>query len=284
MTTIACWFNKESSQHSIWVCGDSKISNQTSTLLESGAKIFSIPVLCLSTSDSGFFDKPIYYTTLGLAYAGSSLIGLNLNAALSTCLSKLNTLGKPPSLNDIAAFACSLLHLYVSQLSFSAGSNALCEIAIIGYCPLENKLKIYHLEPQLGVSEFHYKITAHSISDSEDSFVLLLGCDKDRISAQIASQRSEQKNIAWWREPKKVIEAEVSSSENPKIGGHTQLGICDQFGFQVYSLCRPHQLEQSPAYLSYLGFDVTADIGKIGECYIGMPGMYKWSYQLSIFL
>jgi len=269
MTTIACWFNKEHPNHSTWVCGDSKISSPTSTLLESGAKIFSVPVMCLAPSNTGFFDKQVYYANIGMAYAGSSLVGLNLNAALSTCLSRLNTHGNPPSLSDIANFASRLLHLYVSQLSVTAGVNALCEIAIVGHCPMENELKIYHLEPQVDVTSFRYNTTPYSSSGSGDEFVLLLGADKGRILSQINAQRSGQRDIAWWRKPMRVIEDEVSASENRKIGGHLQLGICNQFGFQAYSLCRP---PPSP-FLSYLGFDVASDFGNIGGCRIGMPGM-----------
>ncbi len=270
MTTIACWFNQEQQNHSIWVCGDSKISSGNTSLLESGAKIFSIPVICFAPGLSGFFDKQIYRSDIGLAYAGSSLVGLNLNAVLTTCLSRLNFIHQLPSLDDIVEFAGRLIRLYVSQLSVSSGAAALCEIAIVGFCTLEHKLKIYHLLPQSSDAGIVYKSEVYSDGQTLDNFVLLLGADKKRILSQIETEREMYgSGIAWWRVPKRVIEAEISSPQHCSIGGHPQLGICNQLGFYVYSLCRPSPNQ----FLSYLGFDVANDIGTIGGCIVGMPGM-----------
>jgi hypothetical protein len=272
MTTIACWFNRESHHHSVWVYGDSKISTGSSTLLESGAKIFSVPMTCFAPGESGFFDNPIYQTNIGLAYAGSSLVGLNLNAALATCLSKLNYISSLPSLNDVAAFAHRLLNLYVSQLAISSGSGAACEIALVGTCPVEREIKIFYLYPETGDSGFSYVTESYSDQIATNEFVLLLGADKDRIARRIEVEREGQ-GVSWWRTPKRVIDLEVSSPLHHSIGGHSQLGICTQSGFDVYSLCWPRESGKSAAYLNYLGFDVSRDIGVIGGCHIGMPGM-----------
>jgi len=272
VTTIACWFNRESPHHSVWVYGDSKISKGTSTLLESGAKIFSVPMTCFAQGESGFFDNPVCQTNIGLAYAGSSLVGLNLNAALATCLSRLNYVSSLPSLNDVAAFAHRLLNLYVSQLAISSGGGAACEIALVGGCPVEGQIKIFYLYPETGDSGFSYVTESYSDQIVKDEFVLLLGADKERIARRIDEEREGQ-GVCWWRTPKRVIDSEVSDPLHESIGGHAQLGICTQTGFDVYSLCRPREPGKPAAYLNYLGFDVSHDIGVIGGCHIGMPGM-----------
>lgn len=273
MTTIACWFNREKSAPSVWVCGDSKISSPTATLLESGAKIFSVPVLCFSPGESGFFDRPIYRTHLGLAYAGSSLVGLNLNAALTTCLSRLNTQSGPPSLRSIAELTIRLLSVYVSQLAVSSGAGALCEIALVGFCPIEGELQIYYLRPSVEAVGIEYIIQAHGANSESNGFVLLLGTDKDRISRRIQEDRRNSNDLIWWRVPKNVIRGEIHESENLRIGGHMQLGICSHAGFDIYSLCLPRRVGSPEAYLSYLGFDLDRDIGDIGGCFVGIPGM-----------
>lgn len=273
MTTIACWFNNENEHSSIWVCGDSKVSaSNAATLIESSPKIFSIPVRCFEASASGFFDTPVLNATIGLAYAGNSLVALTLNSALTSCLAHLNSIQGLPSLDEIAAFALKLLQLYVEQLGATSGTRAFCELAIAGFCPVERRHKVYHLTPTIELSELKYQLTTYPDGQADD-FVLLLGSDKERIATSINKFRQQhERNIAWWRAPKSVISNEVKEPQHPTIGGHLQLGIGNMLGFQVYSVCQPSGTGAT-AHLSYLGLNVSSDFGQIGSSMIGMPGM-----------
>ena len=273
MTTVACWFNRESSHTSIWVCGDSRVSaSNSTTLIESSPKIFALPIRCFAAGRDGFFNLPIFNGTIGVAYAGNSLVGLTLNSALATCLAHLISLGGPPVFDDIAKFALEMLHMYVKELGVTAGDRALCEVAIVGYCPSEKQQKIYHLSPVNEPGELKYRLTVHG-ENQVDDFFLLLGTDKERIARNIDEFRQQRsKDISWWRAPKTVISAEVKDPGNPTIGGYLQLGIGNVMGFQVYSVCQPYGVGAA-AYLSYLGLNVSSNFGQIGLCKIGMPGM-----------
>ncbi|PTQ81733.1 hypothetical protein C8R21_108111 [Nitrosospira multiformis] len=200
-----------------------------------------------------------------------------MSSALSTCLTSVISIAIPPALDDIAEFALKLLQLYVKELGVVACKRAECEVAIIGFCPVEHKLKMYYLTPSINQGELEYKLEKHP-DDQGDDFVFLLGADKSRIRKNIEAFRRERlKDISWWRAPKNVISDEVENSDNPTIGGHLQLGICNQLGFQVYSVCRPYSLGGA-AYLSYLGLNVSSDFGQIGSCRIGMPVCYDSSH------
>jgi hypothetical protein len=273
MTTIACWFNKESEHTSIWVCGDSKVSSSnSSTLIESSPKIFALPVRCFVPGKEGFFDLPNFNGTIGVAYAGNSLIGLTLNSALATCLGHLISYESPPALDDIAKFTLEMLHMYVRELGATSGDRALCEVAIVGYCLAEGQHKMYHLSPIIQTGELKYQLNSYSANQADD-FVLLLGADKERIKEAINELRQPiDKDISWWRAPKSVISTEVKNPNHPTIGGHLQMGIGNALGFQVYSVCQPYGVGPA-AYLSYLGLNVSSSFGQIGVCKIGMPGM-----------
>ncbi len=273
MTTVACWFNKESEHTSIWICADSKISaSNATTLIESSPKIFALPVRCFVPGTEGFFDLPNFNGTIGIAYAGNSLIGLTLNSALATCLGHLISLGSPPALDDIAKFALEILHKYVRELGATAGERALCEVAIVGYCPAQLAHKIYHLSPFIQLGELQYELRIYG-EDQPDDFVLLLGADKERITKKIQDYRHEKdQDISWWRAPKRVISNEVKSPNHPTIGGHLQMGIGNAQGFQVYSVLQPYGVAAT-GYMSYLGLNVSSTFGQIGTCAIGMPGM-----------
>lgn len=154
--------------------------------------------------------------------------------------------------------------------------GALCEIALVGFCPIERQLQIYHLRPSVGSVGsvgIEYTIQEHGTNSESNDFVLLLGADKDRISQRIQEDRRNKNDLIWWRTPKNVIRGEIHESENPTIGGHMQLGICNDTGFDIYSLCLPRRAGSPEAYLSYLGFDLDRDIGDIGGCFVGIPGM-----------
>lgn len=223
-------------------------------------------------SKEGFFDLQNYNGTIGIAYAGNSVVGLTLTSALATCLGNLISHGNLPALKDIARFALELLQMYVKELGVTAGDRALCELALVGFCPSENRHKIYHLSPAICAGTLKYQLDSYD-SNQADDFVLLLGSDKTRISNSINEFRTTtEKDISWWRAPKSVVSAEVKNSINPAIGGHLQMGIGDSLGFQIYSICEPSGIGAT-AYMSYLGLDVSSNFGQIGMCRIGMTGM-----------
>lgn len=276
MTTIACWFNKESTSQppSVWICGDSKVSTSSSstTLIESSPKIFAIPVRCFVGGASGFFDKLFSNTTIGVAYAGNSLVGLTFNSALATCLARLNSMSTPPALDDIAKFSSKLLEMYVRQLAFAFPRNAECEIALVGFCPVEARNKIYHLTPSVDSGNLQYCVATYGDQQADD-FVLVLGKDTTRIKENIRLLRmNKEKDLSWWRAPKEVVSSEVRTPLHATIGGHLQLGIGTHQGFELYSVAQTSD-GGSGDYLSYLGLDVSGDFGRIGPCWVGMTGM-----------
>ncbi|MBA3773577.1 MAG: hypothetical protein H0X13_14135, partial [Ramlibacter sp.] len=225
-------------------------------------------------SGSGWFDQLVYHHRFGLAYAGSSLLALNVNAALSSCLSRLNTFSNPPgppSLEDIAKFAHKLLGLYTSQYAVVGGPTARCEVALSGCCPITRELEIFHLSPMVT----GYELTRYRASDQCNEFVLLLGTDKNGISDEIANRRSESRDrdISWWRTPQTVVASVIATGTHPTIGGHMQLGICSSVGFEIYSIIKSENAESLSAHFSYLGMDVTGEFACVGATRVAMPGM-----------
>jgi hypothetical protein len=275
MTTIACWFNREENTR-IWICGDGKLSRNKTTLVESAAKIFSIPVCCYAPDSQGLFERCVYSINIAMAYAGSSLVGLNVHAALGACLSRLNTIGNnPPALNEIAEFARKIMETYVSQLSVSAGHGALAELVIGGYCPIEEDFVFFHIKPVLTSNTWYCETLHYGNKDTPDDYVLLIGSDKTRIRESITRIREGKDGFWWWRAPIDVVMKETKESPNDEIGGHMQMGIGNQNGFDLYSIL--DQSSTGPATMSYLGFNVFHDFHQIGDCVVGMRCMSVFS-------
>ena len=163
-------------------------------------------------------------------------------------------------------------------LSISTAHRALCEISISGFCPVERVFKIFHISPTpsfTGADGLDVSVDSYTRQGVSDDFVLLLGDKQNDIASKITEFREaiEDQNIRWWRAPKYVLENIISERTYPTIGGHLQLGICMSNGFTPYSTCQPAEGEGSRAFLSYLGFNVSGDAQKVGNCFVGITGM-----------
>ncbi|WP_413693184.1 hypothetical protein [Psychromonas sp. KJ10-2] len=274
MTSIASWFHNEG-HDSIWVVGDSKITNTSSMLIDIGAKIFSIPLICKGVGKSGFLDSTFLETKIGLAYAGSSLVGLNVQAALTTVFANLGGTGIAPSMDSIVEFSKNIIKSYISTLAVSADRGALCEFSMFGYCHVDNELKMYHLKPDLSSGMFDIEIITYLESEVDNNFVLLLGDKRYEINEEINNKRTSYSSdhILWQRAPQTVLKEIVQTDKYETVGGHIQMGICDPSGFHPYSTLNYVKGEEPKAYLSYLGFHTSGYSGQVGNCFVNINGM-----------
>ncbi|MGD8174208.1 hypothetical protein ACQEXU_21405 [Vibrio sp. TRT 21S02] len=273
MTSIVSWFNSESGG-AVWTVGDSKVTDggdDPSMLLDSGAKVFSIPLLCKAPGTSGAFDQLVLESKVGLAFAGSSLIGLNVHAALSTIFSNLNVLHQIPSMDELAEYVKMIAKSYIDTLAVMKQEGALCEFLFVGYCHLTKCYKICEIRPDFSSGMFELSLTMHDSETAKPEEFFILGDKKEQVMTAIEGYRSEQEfdSILWQRAPKIVLQKIIEEDRYPTIGGHLQLGICINRDFTPFSSLVGLQ----DAHLSYLGFNVTGDASRIGGSMVGIFGM-----------
>ncbi|WP_345197071.1 hypothetical protein [Kistimonas scapharcae] len=269
------WFNAENNG-SVWVVGDSLItrgSGDYTTLIDSGAKIFAVPLICKAPDESNFFGRTVLDTKIGLAYAGSSLVGLNIYAVLSTIFPNLVAIegSRPPSIEDLGSYAKMISKSYIQSLAQITPDSAPCELSIMGFCSSTGLYKICHIYPDFSSGSFDMSMTTYSNEDSKDDFVLLLGDRKSEIESLIKSKRDSitEKDITWYRAPQHVLNQLVSNNTYGSIGGYLQQGLCFGRDFTITS----RLISNNGTFLSHLGFDVTGDASRVGSCIVGMPGM-----------
>lgn len=297
MTTVACWFNHTNPEEpSIWIAADSKLSTPNGgSLLDSASKVFPLPVNCFSANSEGAFQKMVWTGSLGFAFAGSAIVGMNTYTSLMTCLqnlcvvpidlpshvrtaANLSALGLP-ALEDVARFAAELLRRYSTQAAFTSGPGALCEIAIVGLCPVSKELKMFHVKTIPRNGEITCVTTAYVESSTPDSFVLLLGDSKQRIEKDIcelrrrieATERTAQSILWWWRAPLGNLCREVTAPGSTSIGGYPQLGYGGLHPFRLLSIADagPDGFKNS-----YLGLDLAQEYRQLSlGCIFGVNGM-----------
>jgi hypothetical protein len=251
MTAIACWIQNEqrpetpqATEQFLWAVGDSRVSDQSqdqdgnrtfSTLHDSAVKIFSIPVLVRSRDTTGLFSTICYFSSIGLAYSGSSLTGHNIVSATTPLLGSLITLDASvlPKLSDIARLVGRIADNYIRSFGFaSTPLRAYSEMSVLGFCPVLRKAQIFLVKP---VFTPDFSIDVQEFNQPEEGAFLLLGDKKNEITQLIDDERKLHSpgSIKWWRSPSHVIKRCIVDQQFPTIGGHIQLGIGTRLGFNI---------------------------------------------------
>lgn len=277
MTAIAIWFNDENPEHpSLWVASDSRVSkNQSSTLIDDAAKVFTLPVVCRCPGEDGFFSQIAYYHTYGYCFAGSTLLGQNTFLALIPLLSNLAAFQPyTPQMADVAHFILEYLGRTFDDYKVIAGENSALEVALFGWCQVTQKYHIFHYYPGKNDNGVYViKCTDHT-DINKKSFVYLGDYRNDMTQKiQAAFDGDSKPGRPLSRIPRYVIEEHIQNSEYKTIGGDLQLGIANQFGFQPFSIYKPRVPGKPEAYLSYLGYELYQDIQNVGHAIVNLPGM-----------
>ena len=273
MTAIVSWISKENEGFSsIWVVGDTKIQNKNETLTLEGAKVLELPIKC---KDISTINQEIYFSsTLGYAYAGSSLVALNVYCYLLTAFSNLGGIDKNklPNHKDILLNVKDILKRYVSSV------RSVSELMIFGFCPKERKPFIGTIKPLIKEGEIDFVIDVKTeVSDKVE--VVILGDEKESLNKLIEkklveSYRLNKKPIDYWRTPAKVLKEIIIENRFPSIGGNLQLAIANLYGFGIYSVVVPIKGYESKATLKFRNIDVFNDVRhSVGECIVSINGM-----------
>lgn len=280
MTIVISWINKENiACPQLWTVTDSLLSQQISTktepLLNCAVKLFPIRVVCAKPNQKGFFSDIYFATTIGMAFAGSSLLAFNLYAFLSYTLGNLaNRNDTAPSIENFAEHAYvafqSLLHHYITVNSKSTP----CEISIFGYCSRAREYQLFHITHK-GINK---KSHCKQVDLSSDDAIHLMGDRTKEIKQSIIEHRSLSANkgsVGWLRHPKSVIENLINKKVFDTIGGEIQLGISEPMGFGLYSLCRPliPGLPASTFKYQNIDFSLYRSLMNVGDCIVNVKAM-----------
>lgn len=284
MTTVVSWISKERETPTLWTITDSLLctssqSNPSKPLFECGAKLFSIRIVCLSPNENGRFTDKIYYsTTIGMAFAGSSLLALNLYSLVNYTLSTLASLDNSiPSIEEIAKhiFACfkALLESYIKTNTYSHS----CEISIFGYCTKSKDYRLFHIK-HLGSGP---DCLFNEVKFVNDNTLHIMGNHQKEIRELINFERNKLNKKAYWRQPIKIIEDIIKKKEFPEIGGNIQLGISFPNGFRFKALYDLNEIAllfgQRNPKLYYQGVNLYSEplLTQIGNCFVNTHPILK---------
>lgn len=268
MTAIAIWRNDEvEGSPSLWAAADSRVSGVDGNLLIADAvKILSLPIICRRPGPNGFFSDAYFVHTLGYCFAGSTLMGQNAYLGLAPLLSNLiSATSYIPSMLDIARQILAYLKVTFEDYRPIGAEQSLFEVAVFGYCHRTQQLEIFHFRPRLAQNVYEIALEAYQELYAQD--FVYLGSNgaalREEIKNAFNGKAESDRSIS--RAPRSVIQDHIASDESPTIGGDLQLAIADRFGLRPFAFVKPYVSEQSAAYMSYLGRELTDDLITVGE-------------------
>ena len=272
MTSVVVWPNYEVPGHpAVWVTSDSRISRaEGEPLIEDGAKLFGLPVVCRGVGEDKFFSDIYFAHSFGYCFAGSTLMGQNAYLAIAPLLTTLiSTERYIPSMDDVATFVFRFLCRTFDAFKVRVAAGALFEASLFGWCHVRRSLQIWHFHPN--DSSGTWEMTRSNVSPLEAGAFLYLGSYKDRVVPLVCDAMAEDNGLQ--RAPRRVVQQLIADSSFPSIGGDEQLAIANEYGFQAYTLLRPVERGKPQAYLSYLGIELTDENALVGRARVGGPGM-----------
>jgi hypothetical protein len=272
MTAILSWFNQEEGTLPyIITVGDTKISGGEGTLTLEGAKVLELPIKCKDLTTP---SQEVYFTSsIGFAFAGSTLVGLNVYCYLQTIFANLGGLkqqNKLPDYKSICSKAKEVLLLYTTSI------RSISELLLFGFCPKFKNPFICTIKPKSTANGIDYDI---EIKDrfSDEIEVLLIGDKKEDIKQLVDDEISKQTikhSLNYWRAPAKVLREIIEQNKFETIGGNLQLATVNSFKFDTYSVVVPIKGQEPKATMKFRNFDVFDGIGKpVGECMVSINGM-----------
>ena len=271
MTAIAIWLNDERPAHpALWVAADSRVTAH-SGVLDDGAKIFGLPVVCRAADKEGFFSEVTYAHSFGFCCAGSTLMGQNSYLALVPLLSNLAAApGYVPSLESIAAYVHRYLVRTFDDFKVTAGPGAMFEAAVFGYCHRSSRARAFHFLPNHDADTYALSCVEWQVSSGH---ALYLGDEKGKMESRLAAafEGESVPGRPLSRIPRYVIQDSILDDSSPTVGGDIQLGIADSLGFRAYALCKPRVEGQPEAFISYLGRELTPELMQVGDAFVAGP-------------
>jgi hypothetical protein len=267
LTAVAVWF--EPFDRVVWAVADSRVTNPGpigGTITDAAAKLLPLALRCHQPGSDGFFSSLTLQTSLGFAFAGSTLPALNTFAVASACLQNLIS-GRgapPPSIRDIAGLVQRIAERY-SRETMSA-----FEAMVFGWCPLERGYCAFVVKPDPASSPLAVSISQQRLY--EPDFVALLGTHQSEVRDEIRRMLLTMQGQELKRAPKLALQNLVANESLRGIGGTLLIGTSTPLGFELKSYVRPVVVGQPAAARYFLGIDIDQEIGQVGHHIIGMTG------------
>jgi hypothetical protein len=253
MTLVVCW---RASVDELHCAADTRISQPSATVTDSGAKIFIVPIT-VSVYDKRLLEQSHY--SYGFAFAGATLPATSTHALVTSITQLLHDTAPrpPPSLRSIADLYARIGAFYTRDInSRKVGDYAYFTAFIFGFCPASERLLLFTISPAQTANSFEMKLVEHS---PEAGLVYSMGSGADEFD-----RISTQKGFA----PFDAFMSVVKEGKVATVGGYPQIAVARKSGVNIRPILMPDDSNLDQVVLTLLGFNLT-QIGKVDGFSVG---------------
>lgn len=226
----------------ISLSSDSRISFGTAGHIDYGIKVFSVPVKIYSpTSSETNITNLDYDYKLGLAVVGSAINAYTVKESVYEILQHLQYLPgyTDLSMEGIAGLVFKVFKKTTLDLGDIIQANGICELILAGYCPIQNKVRIY---------KFSCDTSTYPIRPFHEEILIENGIEF------FGSGKTEANNIHTQNinlSPLHIIRQVINDGKVSKVGGGLQYGEFVINNFTIYGV-ENYELNGDGTFKEYL--------------------------------
>lgn len=270
MTLAAVWRDEQL----VYAIADTRISQTHGVLTEHGPKLLPILVSCKQPGPSGLFDREVYRTSVGYAYAGATLPALSTQTLANTLFQTLAGApgANPPGLDEVASAIGEIATRYMREIGALSGTAALFSAIVFGFCATANRFRAFTLTPVLSPSPLRTIVTEHDLYI--DDALVVIGNRPDLLRARVQELRPNAPPVVVSDLPRRALQSLITEGADETVGGALQYGWASRAGFEPIAhavpIVPPLDSGRNIA-LTVLGFDML-DFNAVGHYFFAMTG------------
>jgi hypothetical protein len=211
----------------ISLSSDSRISFGTAVHFDYGIKVFSVPVKIYSpTSSETNITNLDYDYKLGLAVVGSAINAYTVKESVYEILQHLQYLPgyTDLSMEGIAGLVFKVFKKTTLDLGDIIQANGICELILAGYCPIQNKVRIY---------KFSCDTSTYPIRPFHEEILIANGIEFfGRGKTEANNIHTQNINLS----PLHIIRQVINDGRVATVGGGLQYGEFVINNFTIYGV------------------------------------------------
>lgn len=272
MTLIMAW--RELDQDLVWVASDSRLSAPGELagrilLSDIAAKVLTVPVVLRYRIGDDMLGRVVQQETFILAFSGSSLVAMQVYAAVSAAWSQLITFNESrlPTIGTFAAHIKIFLKEYAVSVSGAFGKLQQCACILLGACPVSKKIEGWCLETIMADRQVD---VAHRELDLSPGSIELFGSGKTKAETFLADVTCNNP-MGWNREPLNMLRQRLRDGFAADVGGAVQIGYATPYGcFLAYDV-QPVE-DGVGVQAQFRGIEMSK-IEALGNIFLGIHGL-----------
>lgn len=226
----------------ISLSSDSRISFGTAGHIDYGIKVFSVPVKIYSPTSSEINVTNLDYNyKLGLAVVGSAINAYTVKESVYEILQNLQYIPgyTDLSMEGIAGLVFKVFNKTTLDLGDIIQRNGICELILAGYCPIQNKVRIFKFSCDTSnypIRPFHEEILV-------DNGIEFFGSGKTEATTIYTKNTTLS--------PLHIVRQVIKDGNVDSVGGGLQYGEFVINNFTIYGV-EDYELNTDGTFKEYL--------------------------------